>query len=188
MPESDFQAEIFRWVTYHGVKHVERLPDIPKPTKRPGQPRTIDPGELRFQFERPYDMFWVYDGDFHALELKQVSGISFSWKRLQRHQERALLDVEAQRGYGWLAINFRGLVSARAARLLGMHQIDLAYAIRINDALDARIMRGLDPLPLTWLMDHAVQLPRVEVPDTKARNQIAWDLWPLAHYARWRNQ
>jgi penicillin-binding protein-related factor A (putative recombinase) len=166
--EKDFQSELNR-----GLRSanwwVYKIPDSPA-SKFGGVAGS------RFTAAKPFDCVALADGQFHALELKQVSaGLSFPLKGLQDHQEDALLAVEARGGAGWLVVNFRVRLSETQKRKRGVEKLDLAYAARIHQVVSARVDEARTGLPLDWWQQHAVELPR-----QRSGGVLSWDPTPLA--------
>ncbi len=168
MAEKDFQTELSRGLADAGW-WAYKIPD--SPASKFGGVRGS-----RFTPPKPFDCIAVHDGAPHALELKQVrSGLRFTLKGLQDHQEDALLAVEASGGIGWLVVNFRVRLSKTQQRKRGVEKLDLAYAARIHQVVSARVDEARTGLPLDWWQQHAVELPR-----QRSGGVLSWDPTPLA--------
>ncbi|MCB1711961.1 MAG: hypothetical protein KDH96_05645, partial [Candidatus Riesia sp.] len=149
--EKDFMAEIQRTVDYQGITHFERIPDLPWLQKRAG-----------FQFKKPYDCYWLRSGKFHAIELKAVrGGLSWSFRKLEDHQEIRLKEVVKEGGEGWIWINFRGELSAAAKKKYGVEVLNRSFAVTIDQLLDCRVLKGMEKFTVDWCIDHAVELPMI---------------------------
>lgn len=170
MAEKDFQAQIMRWHDETKTGHLQRIPDMPWMQGR----------QSAFQFKKPYDIYWLWNTDFHALELKQEKGLSFNLSHIADHQEEHLLKVEEEGGYGWVVINFNGPLSATAKKKYGVNKLDRTFAVLMSNVIEKRISTGLDRLELDWLIDNAVEIPQIELSEGKTPIQrIGWDLTVL---------
>lgn len=167
MAEKDFQTELMRGLAVVGG-HAYKIPDMPYALAQ----------QARFVAKKPYDCFWVYDGTYHALELKQVSaGLSFGLANLQDHQEQALLDVQAAGGKGLLVVNFRVRLSATQQKKRGVEQLDLAFAAPIDLVVKARVEEARTGLPLDWWEAHGAVLEPVRTPKGLGWNPIGLTYW-----------
>lgn len=172
--EKDFGAQIMRWHDSNKLGHLQRIPDTPWAQNR----------QNAFQFRKPYDIYWLYKGHFHALELKQEKGMSFSLSHIAEHQEEHLLKVIEEGGSGWMVINFNGPLSKKASEKYGLSKLNHTFAIRMDDIVEHRVVTGLDRLELDWLLKNAVIVQQVELPDGKTPAQrIGWDLTILSKNA-----
>ncbi|MFI0608663.1 MAG: hypothetical protein ACH37Z_12350 [Anaerolineae bacterium] len=157
MAEKDFQTELMRGLALAGG-HAYKIPDMPFKLAQ----------QARFVSKKPYDCFWLYEGAFWALELKQVSsGISFAMSNLRDHQEEALLEVERGGGNGLVVVNFRVRLSATQAKKRGTGMVDRAFAAHISQVVQARTQEARTGLPLEWWESYAYELPEVRTPAGK---------------------
>jgi len=164
--EKDFQTELNRGFRATGW-WAYKIPDVPHALAK----------QARFSPSKPFDCIALANGNLHALELKQVqSGLSFTLKSLQDHQEDALLAVESCGGAGWVVCNFRVRLSATQQRKRGVEKLDLAFAARIHQVVSARVDEARTGLPLDWWEQHAIELPRQRL----AGGVLSWDPTPLA--------
>jgi antitoxin component YwqK of YwqJK toxin-antitoxin module len=179
MGEKLFQSEIFRWRDSNSVSHMQRLPDLPWMQKRNS---AVTSGI--FQFKKPYDMYWLENGRFHAIELKYVKGFTWNFSKLEDQQYDHLIEVHAQGGHGWAIINFRnGDLSSRARKKYNTDKMNRTFALNINQILDLQALDGAEKVELDWLVDNAIEIPRTFLGLTDKngklkpdRDQIGWDL------------
>lgn len=173
--EKDFQAQIMRWHDETKKGHLQRIPDMPWMQGR----------QSAFQFKKPYDIYWLFDSKFHALELKQEKGLSFSLSHLADHQEEHLLKVMDEGGYGWVLINFNGPLSKTAQKKYGVTKLDKTFGVLINDVVEYRVTTGNDKLTLEWLSvgNNACEIKQVKLSAGKTpAQQIGWDLVGLSEW------
>jgi hypothetical protein len=155
MAESDFQTELLRGFGLHRV-HAVKIPDAPFGKGSTGS---------RFNLPRPYDMYAVADGKFHAIELKQKTGNSMAMSAVEEHQIRNLLGVVASGGSGWLSVNFKFRSTdtwqkSRIKRGLSAPlAVDIAYAAPIQKVEHARVVECYHGLSLEWWEQNGVKLP-----------------------------
>ena len=117
MIESDFRAELIRGMNLSG--HAVPIPDSGGVMGR-----------------KKYDSGYLENGIFHALELKMVKdGFTLPFRRLEAHQEDALMDCFKHGGFGWLAVNFRIQTPSKKAEAQYGKRINRAFMLTVNKFL-----------------------------------------------------
>ncbi len=119
--EADFRYELVR-----GMEQVGHVVPIP------------DSGSAKGG-KKKYDLGFLQDADYHALELKQVKdGYTLSFRRLEIHQEAALKDAVDNGGSGWVVCNFR--VTPTTDRSMAKYgaKVNRAFLISITKYLKIR--------------------------------------------------
>lgn len=154
MAESDFCSDLQRGLDLHPC-HYYKIPDMPAGRGFQG---------LRFNITRPYDLYAIADGKFHAMELKQPSGASFALSRLPEHEEMGLLEAVASGGSGWLVVNFHCRPSPTWRKKQATYNrfypeaLDLAFAAPIAKVVWARLHDCYSGLGVAWFEDNAIPL------------------------------
>lgn len=167
MNEAVFRGEILRaFRSLLPDSHTYVIPDSP-----------FSSG-TSFQHKKPYDLFLVYKGVHHGIELKQQrKGLSLPISRIEPHQEVALKQLDRAGGLGWIGINFRSQLSPTQARRLGTKRVNRAFLIQAAKVWDLKAegKRGLSLALLSNLSSTSpalcVDLDRVKVLDT-----LFWDV------------
>lgn len=165
MREAIFRSELVKSIRslYPGV-HCQVIPDSPFT------------GGTSFQHKKPYDVFALQGGNFHAMELKQQrKGLSLPLSRVEEHQQFYLQQVEHAGGFGWVVVNYRTSLSERQRKVFGTARLNKAFMVRWSLVSEMRAS-GKTGLRVADLMVLADLDPFrcVEVPRIKKEGMVLW--------------
>lgn len=161
MAERIFQQELERGARHVGW-HVVSIPDAGKGAA----PRVYDLGLLR------------QNAPYFAVELKEVSGSSFSWNisHLRPHQEENLLAAEREGGIGLVICNFAIRLSAKKQKQMGFEAIRRAFAVRIGRLLEEREKNCRTSFDYHWWVENGCEMITIEGLTTNEGKALrAWD-------------
>ena len=167
MAERIFQQELERGARHAGW-HVVSIPDAGKGAA-----------------PRVYDLGLLCDGEYFAVELKEVAGKMYSWNinTLRPHQEENLLSAESRGGTGLVICNFAIQLSAKNQKRFGVETVKRAFAVRIWSLLAERdeCRRSFD---LDWWIENGTELePITGLTTSEGKPLKAWSPNPIL--ARW---
>jgi penicillin-binding protein-related factor A (putative recombinase) len=161
MKESIFVTEVINSLKEQLHPHIEKIPDMPK--------FNLSKSFYRFSPPRPYDLFFVFQGKFYAVECKmhkKKQAIPFSI--VSSYQVERLMDVVFNgNSYAYILINVRI-----------KREMNKCYAIKITDWVK-------------WNRDHERYLNRKSIKlEYLVENSLAikwlkngrWDIKPLLNY------
>lgn len=156
--EKIFQAEIFRWRDFNKIAHLQRIVDMPWMAKRNNAVSSP------FQFKKPYDLYWLENGNFHAIELKYQNGFTWNFSKLDQHQYDNLLEVDSNGGFGWIIINFRKAnVSEKSQEKYKCEEnLNLSFAIPIVE-IENLINDGVTSCNLEWCRVMGTRISKVDI-------------------------
>lgn len=144
------------------VGFAHKIEDVPVSRLKNVAPGTKGTGA------KPFDVFWMHDHQFHAIENKQEPWLldvraerneaGKDTPGLKRHQEDALLAVRAGGGFAWVVCHFHGTLTQREQKRFGRKFLDRAIAVPIHRIVDARIITGARSLDFDWFLANGLEL------------------------------
>jgi hypothetical protein len=133
-------------------------------------------GKGRFSVERPYDLYVVHKGTFHAIECKMRDRPTFPISTLPEDQELQLKEASVNGGEGWLAVCFHCRPSdlwrrkrTKAGRS-APELLDEAWAVPVGVFQRARDVDCWVSMDMEWWEKNGVLLPLMDYKGKRLRD------------------